>query len=84
MAITPDDSRRIYEEVKANHAKLNACDRHDFEPVPKYPDKPSHPLKDYVCRRCGGRIDAIAHNWYQRGLSSAFSQTGKTGGEAVR
>ncbi len=71
--ITREDSRRIWEEVKANHAKLDGCAAHEFRPVPKYPNKPEHPLKDFQCLRCGGRIDAIAHGWYQRGLEHAKS-----------
>ncbi len=57
--ITREESKRIWEEVKANAAQLDGCDGHDFDPVPKYPDRPSNPLKDYVCRKCGGKIDAV-------------------------
>jgi hypothetical protein len=71
MPITREDSKRIWEEVKANFAKLDACPRHEFQPVPRYPDQPSHPMKDYVCRRCGGKIDAIAHSWYEKGYQHA-------------
>lgn len=67
--ITRADTRRIFEEVKSNHAKLDACPGpHEFRPVAKYPDRPANPLKDYVCCRCGGRVDAIAFGWYRRGL----------------
>jgi hypothetical protein len=59
--------------VRANHAKLDACGRHDFQPVPH----PRHKfISDYVCRCCGGKIDASAHRWYQRGLvHGAFTKT---------
>jgi hypothetical protein len=66
--VTRAESKKIWEQVKANHAKLDACEGHEFSPVAKYPDRPDHALKDYVCTKCGGRIDAIAHHWYQMGM----------------
>lgn len=64
MTITKTDVSQIWEEVKANHAKLDACPMHEFDAVPK----PLHTLlKDYFCKHCGGKIDSIAHTWYQRG-----------------
>jgi hypothetical protein len=63
--------KEIWENVKANHRALEACPKHDFQPVPKYADKPDHPLKDYKCKRCGGVIDAIAHSWYLKGIAHA-------------
>lgn len=57
---------RIWEEVKANQARLDACTLpHAFEPVPE----PKRALPRYhVCTRCQGRVDVIAAHWYARGL----------------
>jgi hypothetical protein len=73
------DVDKIWKEVQANQAKLNACKRHVFNPVPH----PRHKLiYDYVCAECGGKIDAIHHHWYERGFKDGAqthadpSQTG--------
>ena len=65
--ITRADSQRIWEEVKANHARLDACEGpHDFKPHPR-PGRPA--LPDHKCTKCGGVIDIIALSWYTRGLA---------------
>lgn len=50
-------------QVQANHAKLNACLRHDFEPIP--------PVKivgqRYRCTHCGGEVDHHAWHWHEQG-----------------
>lgn len=53
----------LWEEVKANHARLDACPRHDF-PDPE----PGSLGKRYECRNCRGWTDASAVRWYRDGL----------------
>lgn len=53
----------ILAEVKANHAKLNACPRHDFEPV-----LPTVALRTrFRCTNCGGEVDHHAWYWHEQG-----------------
>ena len=56
----------IWQEVKANHAKLEACSRHQFEPL-----QPGQILTKYRCTACLGEVDAIAKSWYEKGLEHA-------------
>lgn len=58
-------TRRIWEGVKENSRKLEACPGHDFS-IDLRPDRPVG--KDWQCTRCGGRADTIAKLWYERGL----------------
>ncbi|KKN18695.1 hypothetical protein LCGC14_0953110 [marine sediment metagenome] len=54
---------RIFEEVKANHAKLDACDGHDFEPCERIGEL----VRSYKCMRCFGVLDAVNRRWYECG-----------------
>jgi hydrogenase maturation factor HypF (carbamoyltransferase family) len=56
---------KLWNEVKANHALLDACSRHVFGP----PDKPWGGYR--ACANCGGRLDVIHAHWYERGLAHA-------------
>jgi len=59
------DAKKLIEEVRSNNAALEACPRHSFEA-----EGPENKLGvKYVCLRCGGRIDAVSHHWYRRGLA---------------
>lgn len=52
----------IWEQVKANHAKLEACvGPHDFISLI---DKPRY----YICTKCGGELESINVQWYRDGL----------------
>lgn len=57
------DVLSIAEQVKDNHAKLNSCSYHEFEPI--------LPLarvgQKYRCIWCGGEIDAHAYYWHEQG-----------------
>jgi hypothetical protein len=53
----------IWEEVKANHARLDACPRHDF-PEPE----PMALSTRYECRNCRGWTDGSSVRWYRLGL----------------
>jgi hypothetical protein len=53
----------VLQQVQANHAKLNGCERHDFDPI-----EPVKPLMQrYRCMHCGGEIDHHAWYWHQLG-----------------
>lgn len=54
----------IWEQVKANHAKLNACPWHEFEAVPM---SEAGLKRRYRCIHCGGEIDQHAHHWHEQG-----------------
>lgn len=57
----------IWEQVKANTARLDACARHEFEAI-----TPARPLKQrYRCIRCQGEVDAHAHHWHEIGRRQA-------------
>lgn len=58
------DILSMWDEVKANHAKLDGCARHDFGSV----DDRKLGAR-YTCRACGGWTDATAVMWYERGLN---------------
>lgn len=54
----------IWDEVKANQARLDGCQRHDFG------SQDDRKLgARYACRLCGGTADASAVIWYSRGLA---------------
>jgi len=61
-------SQVILDEVKANRAKLDGCQGHDFEPV-----TPGLFGTKYVCRHCQGMTDGVSVNWYKTGLAHALA-----------
>lgn len=55
----------IWADVKANHARLESCARHDFQLV-----DPAQPLRSkYACTACGGTVHRTEFYWYSRGLA---------------
>lgn len=54
----------IAADVKANHARLTACARHDFAPA-------DTGARRRVCRNCDGWSDLHAVHWYEKGLAHA-------------
>lgn len=70
MPLTKADHQRIWEEVKANHAKLDGCPGpHDFQPCESI--RGTAVPRRYRCAICGGEVDTINRRWYQRGLDHA-------------
>lgn len=62
--LSEETVREIWEDVKKNHALLDACERHRFEDM-----TPGKPLgKKYKCSACGGTADAVAVRWYELGF----------------
>ena len=57
-------SMEIWEEVKANHKKLDNCTSHDFTEVI---NKENMARTKYKCTNCGGTVDFIAKHWYEKG-----------------
>lgn len=73
------DGKAILQEVRENHARLQACPLHNFQPV----GDPRRPLgMKYECIACRGWVDASAKLWYERGL--AHADAGHGHGTAVR
>ena len=54
----------IWEEVRANSARLESCARHAF-PDPE----PGRLAGRYTCANCQGWADGSAVFWYRRGLA---------------
>lgn len=54
------DFKKIWEECKANHARLDGCaGPHDFVKVDR---------RESVCSKCQGRLNNIEVFWYTQGL----------------
>lgn len=58
-----DNARRIWAEVRANQAMLDACSRHEFEQI-----EPGKFGSRWRCKHCGGEVNSSAVHWYTRGL----------------
>jgi len=62
--LKPKAVDEIFEQVKANGAKLDGCPGpHDFVPV-----DPARLFHRFRCTKCGGQVDGSAARWYRRGL----------------
>jgi len=62
-----EETMRIWEEVKENQAKLNACVRpHDFQQ-----DDPKSIRSRWTCRLCDGKVSSREARWYILGLEDA-------------
>lgn len=67
MTLTKSDYQAIWEEVKANHAALDACvGPHDFSIEH---ERMGTLVRKYRCTKCGGTIDSIDRTWYLSGLA---------------
>ena len=60
--------KQLWEEVKANHARLDLCNYHEFERIGT--DMPTR----FKCKYCQGEIDGINYNWYMKGMTHAKMQ----------
>jgi len=68
----PETIKQIWRDVKANHDKLDKCEGpHEFKPIPV---EGKTLVRDYLCSKCGGKIDAIHKIWYERGLEHGKNQ----------
>ncbi len=59
------DAKKIFEEVKENHRKLDSCSLHDFS-IDITPSKPY--MKKFRCTNCSGEVDLTTKSWYEKGL----------------
>jgi len=70
--MTNIDTKQIMADVKANHAKLESCDRHDFsQPIDRRTKEPIPErvvFCDWRCVRCGGWVDCHAKHWFDIGV----------------
>jgi len=63
--ISKADIQGIWEAVKANNAKLDACvGPHKFT----IPSGRREYMDDIICEFCGGKISASGKSWYEKGL----------------
>lgn len=64
-----DEMRALAAQVQANHAKLEACDWHEFERIPRPDDNELQARLSgrYRCKHCGGEVDANAYRWHEIG-----------------
>lgn len=69
MNSTHFDPKAILAEVRVNHAKLDACSRHDFVGMPDGAIRCNNGIlyRKYRCTRCDGRVDSHAADWYRLG-----------------
>lgn len=65
VRITEQESQDIFEQVKANFARLKACTGpHDFQPSQRMGTL----IRKYKCSKCQGEADSIHVGWYRKGL----------------
>lgn len=65
--LAPGEITSLFEQVKANAKRLDACPRHEFEPMAQ---AASTARKRYRCKHCGGEVDSHAHRWHEIGRKS--------------
>lgn len=73
--LSPTEILSILEKVKANHAKLDGCSRHDFEIVPLDQGLLSRSKQVYRCEHCGGEIDGTKYRWHEIGRGNSQPDT---------
>jgi hypothetical protein len=57
----------IWEQVKANNAKLEDCPYHEFEQSPQTAVLRSLTHQKYVCKHCGGEVNYQQYSWHEKG-----------------
>lgn len=71
-------------KIKRNSDRLYACDRHEFEPVPDWRDRPGPFIWQKVrCARCGGEMKAGEAHDYLRGFAHGSGQDYKAITDAI-
>lgn len=69
LPLTDGDIKGILAEVRANHARLEGCALHDFQPI-----EPGKFGTKYSCPHCGGVVDGINASWYKSGLAHGYKR----------
>lgn len=60
-----EEAAKIFEEVKANHARLDACaGPHDFVPH----EHSGSLAVNWRCTKCQGILASVSKYWYEDGL----------------
>lgn len=59
------DVKKIFEQVKENHLKLESCSNHNFS-IDLEPDKRLG--KRWQCSNCMGEVTSSEKHWYETGL----------------
>lgn len=68
--ISSEEANAIWQQVKENQRKLEACPRHDFS-IDLKPDQSYG--KRFCCSKCGGEVDHITKVWYETGVKHGRS-----------
>ncbi len=66
-----DEARKIFEQVKTNHARLEGCAGPHVFVEHRHVGKL---VREYRCALCGGTLDSINVGWYRRGLEHGQSK----------
>lgn len=61
--VTKKEVLSIWEQVKANKARLDECNLHNFVQID------NRLGSKWRCDKCQGEVDASAVLWYQKGLN---------------
>lgn len=61
------EKSKLLAEIRANHAKLDACPKHFFDAG----DPPYKFGQKFTCHNCGGVMDGIAAMHYTKGYAAA-------------
>jgi hypothetical protein len=68
--ITRDEAKKLWDQVVANSAKLDACPGpHEFFDISPETKMPLG--KKYRCSKCDGETEGSHVRWYRRGLEHA-------------
>jgi DNA-directed RNA polymerase subunit M/transcription elongation factor TFIIS len=67
--ISKDGMKKIWDNVKENHKKLDSCNLHDFS-IDLNPEKKIG--KRWQCQKCSGKVDAAVKEWYESGVRDAI------------
>lgn len=67
----PHKSDKVMSDMQANYVLLNGCETpHTFKcPDDKRPGPETDCRSEYICQRCGGKVDARMAYWYIQGLT---------------
>jgi len=76
LGLAPGEAHAIWEQEKANKAKLDACALHQFR-LSEHADLPvmARGLKRFTCLHCGGMIQYPSILWYERGAKAVDANT---------
>lgn len=76
IGLQPGEALAIWEQEKANKAKLDACALHQFR-LSEHPV--ANPIlrgnKRFTCLHCGGTLQFGSILWYERGAKAVDANT---------